>query len=456
MPPYYKHFPPLSYTWFINRTEVFTGQQIEMNVHKKVGWDNITCKAAESLESLSDVYHVEPLYGPDSVEIFPNFPTSLSIHDNSSFGPVNCSASCNTPCYVHWEGIGPIGRIFKSISGMTLPIQQIYRKEVMTYRCVAEGLYNNTQGQTTAIRDIVLDIQYLTLPSFLVSVNKEFQKGLIIVIDERDIVALNCTAEGNPKPEVIIETRHGNKVGMLGLRSKKSFTYTFLGGMQCTDTTTYRCTARNKEFNDSFSETKIYVKCSPRLESKMQFKYLYEAVAGEAVSLNVPVISYPEPEHAYWMGPVEHDKIKTIIAQRNRPYKLWISSDIPIFSLKCYGNYSLFLDGMIIVTIQIHNKDMVPVKSGKLIRVLEKSDIIITVLGGLVLVLSVLLIISLKCQRLAYAKGKRLNTGTNEVETYSLREQIYNSLSRRQSTEEQNVEYEKINTYADVACASAN
>ncbi|XP_062603870.1 uncharacterized protein LOC134265667 [Saccostrea cucullata] len=455
-PSYYKKFPPLSYTWFINRTEAFTGQKIEMNVHKRIGMDIITCKVTETLESLSDIYNVEPLYGPESAEISPNFNTTLSIHDNSSFGPVNCIARCNPPCHVYWEGIDPMGTKLTSFSGMTLPIQHIHRDEVMAYRCVAKGQYNNTQGQTTAIRDIGFNIQYLSSPTFLVSVNGTVKNGLNNVLDEGDIVTLNCTANGNPEPEVIIETRHGNKVGMFGLRSKKSFTYTFLGGMQCTDTTTYRCTARNKEFIDRFSATKIYVKCSPRLESKMHFKYLYNAVAGEVVSLSVPVISYPEPKHAYWMGPVEHDRIKTIIAQRNRPYQLWISSDIPIFNPKCYGNYSLFLDGKIIVTIQIQNKDMVPVKSGKLIRVLEKSDIIITVLGGLVLVLSFLLIISLKNGRIANAKGKRLSTRTKEGETYSLREQVYNSLSRRQSTDEQNLEYEKINTYADVACASAN
>jgi hypothetical protein len=63
MPHYYKKFPAISYTWFINDSNVAEGNgtDFEILVKKKSALDRITCKARETLESVSDVCRVEPL-----------------------------------------------------------------------------------------------------------------------------------------------------------------------------------------------------------------------------------------------------------------------------------------------------------------------------------------------------------------------------------------------------------
>jgi hypothetical protein len=77
---------------------------------------------------------------------------------------------------------------------------------------------------------------------------------------------------------------------------------------------------------------------------------------GEAVHVDVPIISYPKPEDTYWAGPVRHDLIQSSVTLRNRRYQFWINSLIPVPAAKYYGNYTLFVEGMEIITIRIQTE----------------------------------------------------------------------------------------------------
>lgn len=89
------------------------------------------------------------------------------------------------------------------------------------------------------------------------------------------------------------------------------------------------------------------------MDVKVQFNKLYLSTVRETIHVNVPIISFPEPEDAYWAGPIRHDQIQTNVALRNRRYQFWISSQIPIPAAKYYGNYTLVVEGLDIVTVRI-------------------------------------------------------------------------------------------------------
>ncbi|XP_048750758.2 uncharacterized protein LOC125662560 [Ostrea edulis] len=462
MPQYYTKFPAIIYTWFINDSKVVggNGTKFEIRVEKKSAFDKITCKATELLESTSDDFYLEPLYGPEFVDIYPKLSHTVSMHDNTSFGPVNCSAECNPPCIYHWEAIDPRGRVKDVVTtGRTLHPQTVRRGDIETYRCVTKGLYRNTEGKKTVSRDIKLNIQYLTQPTLLSTLNGNVVTGETILAKEGDAVTMNCSARGNPEPEVFIRTGENKRIGLLGPSSLSWYYHSFASGLRCTNTDSYTCIGINEEFQNTYTTVKMEVACSPRLDVKVQFNKLYLSTVRETIHVNVPIISFPEPEDAYWAGPIRHDQIQTNVALRNRRYQFWISSQIPIPAAKYYGNYTLVVEGLDIVTVRIQAGDRV-LSSGHTSRWSQtNNDQVHIGLGGAVLLSCFVSLICCKRRNMKHHQhrygrsrtgGAAINDSMSEAETYLYHGQEYIRTTPRSSTSTKEGVYEEVHTYIEV------
>ncbi|XP_062588799.1 pregnancy-specific beta-1-glycoprotein 2-like [Saccostrea cucullata] len=158
--PYYYKFPPLSYSWFVNKTKIYreVRETYSFKVTKDAKYNQYSCEAKEILVSeRSEEIRINPLYGPESLKITPNQQNDdLSLFDGETFGPYTCSADCNPPCTVQWKYKHPAGGFRDATpnrtSAVNLPVQTAKKTSMALIRCVVTGI----EGRKTS--DITLNI----------------------------------------------------------------------------------------------------------------------------------------------------------------------------------------------------------------------------------------------------------------------------------------------------------
>ncbi|XP_061170406.1 uncharacterized protein LOC133179729 [Saccostrea echinata] len=349
-PCYYKMFPPLSYSWYINNTRI-EGENWEtyyFSVSKDVKYNNYSCRVKETVESeRSDEVRINPLYGPEKVIISPQPPMNiLKIREGDKFGPYNCSADCNPPCTFQWFNKIPSGKYeatYQSDSSHVLPEQTSNRSRTLFY-CVA--YWSEDSGNTYS--NLTIDIQYLSEP--IVYINGVTEK--YSNIPQNVSLTLSCFTDGNPIPTVTIS--RGTRNQILGKVLNNWLNYTFPRKAQCTDSNIYRCEGRSKQYPTKVATFSINIPCKPRLDNRVEFKStVYIRDLPNSVSVNVPIISNPKPMLITWNGPLPNLAIRTTISQRNEVYQHWVSSTIPIHNESFLGNYTVFGEGIELATIEI-------------------------------------------------------------------------------------------------------
>ncbi|XP_062599534.1 uncharacterized protein LOC134261078 isoform X1 [Saccostrea cucullata] len=361
-PSYYKRFPPLSYSWFVNNTRLNreVRETYSFIVSKDVKYNKYSCQAKEILESEKSVeIQINPLYGPETVLVTPEQPIGgLSIHDGDTFGPYTCSADCNPPCNVQWKLRDPLGG-FRDVtplgtSSVTVPGQKANRTSMELIRCVVNG----TEGKE--ISSIKLNIQYLSDPK--VYINGNLQNSL--TVDERSPLFLACNMEGNPIPDTILKELTGNKI--LVQRSTTWLNHTLRREAVCSDTSTYSCEGSSSEFERKIQSFLINVRCDPRLDLTTVVKTNYGSMSGPDVNVpvTVPVVANPAISLSgiTWSGPSATSILTNVDLQRDAfIYKQMIRSSIPIPDKRAFGNYSLMYKGKNIdITINAEDKPQPP------------------------------------------------------------------------------------------------
>ncbi|XP_062574002.1 uncharacterized protein LOC134235849 isoform X2 [Saccostrea cucullata] len=357
-PYYYKKFPPLSYSWFVNNTRLDREirETYNFTVTKDVKYNRYSCQAKETLESeKSEETQINPLYGPDTILVTPGPPIDgLSIHDGGTFGPYTCSADCNTPCTVQWKYKHPDGGLRDATSNgtttVTVPVQTANRSSMALIQCVLSGI----EGKI--LSPIKFNIQYLSNPK--IYINGNLQKSR--TVDEGSPLLLVCNVEGNPMPEIILRKLTGNKI--LGQHRSTWFNHTMIREAQCSDTSTYSCEGSSSEFDSKYQSVNINVLCDPRLDMSTLVKTNYGSMSGPdvIVPVTVPVIANPaiSPSGITWSGPSATSILTSIDTQGDTfIYKQMIKSSIPIPDQRAFGNYSLMYRGKTIVDIIIKSED---------------------------------------------------------------------------------------------------
>ncbi|XP_061185144.1 uncharacterized protein LOC133193191 [Saccostrea echinata] len=380
-PGYYKKFPPLSYTWYIDNTEMigYTTETYTFLATKNYEQSVISCRAKETLESArSKEIVIDILYGPEDINISPAVPSGeIYLHDGATFGPYNCTVDCNPPCRVQWMVKRSYGNFsyFANASSLeytlaTIPGQRVYRGNATLFLCVAYGSAFKNKSKS-----IKLDIQYLTQPKLCINgIAKNMSN-----VQENSTLELSCYVEGNPSPTIIFSKGSWKQV----IRSFGNWlNYTFVKKAQCSDSNTYRCEGSSDAFPAKSKTLGFTVMCNPRLDDRMEIKLIYLIPNIPAVvSINVPIISYPIPKLLTWYSAFSNYGILTKINQRNDIYQHWVSSTIPVYNESFLGKYTLFGDEFELITIQISVQTIQIENSESQINIL----ITVGVLGSLLL-----------------------------------------------------------------------
>ncbi|XP_062606257.1 carcinoembryonic antigen-related cell adhesion molecule 5-like isoform X2 [Saccostrea cucullata] len=354
-PSYYKRFPPLTYSWFVNnsRLEREVIQTYRFTVTDDAKYNRYSCQAKETLESeKSEEIQINPLYGPRSVIISPTPGNEVSVHEGGMFGPYNCLSDCNPPCTLQWKYSSSKGDFLNLSSAgnfsISLPKTKAVRANITFIRCEVNGI------EKTEVSDIKLNIQYLLEPRLYIN----GKPSNALIINETDHVFLSCFVEGNPIPEVSFLNLTGNQNYIHSVNHRVN--YTLIRMVQCSDTGTFECVGQSTEFgkrNQSFS---VNVLCDPRLDELTLVNKIYRSSSGPGVKVvvSLPVVANPltSTSEFVWLGP-KLESISLNVSQRdNVVYKHWINSTIPVPDEESFGTYSLKYKGKDFADITIHAK----------------------------------------------------------------------------------------------------
>nr|XP_022306712.1 uncharacterized protein LOC111113053 isoform X2 [Crassostrea virginica] len=171
-PDYYAKLEKLSYTWFMNNTEMGKGnnQMLSLYVTKDLRYNKYSCTAmGKKLESdQSDTVQINPLYQPDNISIDPEPELNngrLTVKEGETIGPYDCSSDCNPPCEIKWKYKDINNNVHDASSnGYELSILKV-NKNISLIRCVA--IYEQKDMMR---KDIELDIQckYFNITNLIV------------------------------------------------------------------------------------------------------------------------------------------------------------------------------------------------------------------------------------------------------------------------------------------------
>ncbi|XP_062585184.1 uncharacterized protein LOC134246853 [Saccostrea cucullata] len=329
-------------------------------------------------------------YGPEKVEFSPNINSTITVRENDTLGPINCSADCNPPCKYRWESINATGHVTSAQKGHVLPQRFVGRNNISRYRCMATGNVSNTDGFFTSTREININVAYISKPNIHTIVNGNIQNDSQITTREGDNVTVVCEVDGYPTPNVVIKKGSKTGVKMVGNMFEHLSHYTFMNGMECNDSDIYVCIGRNIDYGEKLNQIQLKIDCAVRLDTEMEFNKLYSTTTGKnkTVEVNVPVISKINLEKTLkendikWDGNARRNEINVFILRRNETDYYWIRSLIPVFDESSLGNYTLFVRDSMIVSISIQERE----KGHLEISALSPGTVIALGIGGAILV----------------------------------------------------------------------
>nr|XP_022306469.1 carcinoembryonic antigen-related cell adhesion molecule 1-like isoform X2 [Crassostrea virginica] len=377
-PDYYARLRPLSYTWYVNNTQLDreTSKTLRLRVTRNHKYNHYSCTARDKLESnQSDPVIINPLYTPDNLNILPqpllNSNDKLAVKEGEPIGPYTCTADCNPPCDMTWKYKDVTNGQFIDVASTAFLYSHIVNRSIALYRCIAKY---PPDKDFKKIESINLDVLYLDEP--LVSFNGSSYSNQAVQAQERTTLHISCNVPANPNPS--IRLRRSGSTDILTETSTSEVLSYSIPRLQCSDTGNYTCYGDLAGFTSKQTVFGVNVICKPRFDSMEDFKPNYGSKSGGNVyvSVAVPLIANPAPQASYitWFGPTGPLTISSIVSQQSAIYKHLVTSSIPVQDPNSFGNYTMMFNGESIVTviisaeeIRINSSDLIEINKGGLI-----------------------------------------------------------------------------------------
>ncbi|CAG2236074.1 unnamed protein product [Mytilus edulis] len=157
----------------------------------------ISCQAIDDLGKvfyLSDTVTLDPYYSPEKV-VLDHGSTSINVTENSTLGPIHCTAACNPICTYQWKynGTGHFEQVESSLlsnQNQTLTVTHIKRSQNGAYRCHVDYYQNHTYKMS----EVAINVQYG--PDRIILEPASTQ---IHVVEGTTLGPIHCTAACNPE-----------------------------------------------------------------------------------------------------------------------------------------------------------------------------------------------------------------------------------------------------------------
>eukprot|EP00105_Crassostrea_gigas_P003387 XP_011416216.1 PREDICTED: uncharacterized protein LOC105320114 [Crassostrea gigas] len=266
-PDYYSKLMTLTYTWFVNDTEIEgeTNQTLSLKVTKGQVYNRYSCAATEKdlVSDRSNTVQINPLYGPEEVNIIPkpslNKYDQIEVRDGYFVGPFNCSADCNPACNITWQMKNSTG--FYDVLSETGTLFQQVGIYMEMFCCVAKWLHD-----ITIYEIIKLDVQYIEEINLYLNDTLHSNAD----VSENTPLSIACFVDGNPAPTIRLSRGQGHTETNLEEKEGKWLNFT-IESTQCSHTDIYKCTWTSAVFGSSYALFIINVLYfSPRLTRRFR------------------------------------------------------------------------------------------------------------------------------------------------------------------------------------------
>ncbi|XP_071094601.1 cell adhesion molecule CEACAM5-like [Haliotis cracherodii] len=278
------HGQTLTYTWQRNNTNITVTSPGSLYTFTVSSRDShYRCKATEGQgpeSEWSQLYNMEPLYGPYAVNLQPSALSYTRREGQESVPSILCSATCRPACTSYkWFKDGTVHS-----DGATLTLPVADRSQTGSYKCQA----SNTHG-TDNSSSVSVDVTHHASISMLTANSRNGS----VTVNESDVVILRCQLNNAGKPRSVIRLLNGTE----GLtRADNSLTAEYrLESADCRQRGNYYCTANNNIGAPVSQTVELRVKCSPRLAATVPTQLKYAARLGGNVNVSVIVLAYPLP-----------------------------------------------------------------------------------------------------------------------------------------------------------------
>nr|XP_022307619.1 uncharacterized protein LOC111113619 [Crassostrea virginica] len=178
---------------------------------------------------------------------------SLTVREDDTIGPFNCSADCNPPCKIKWRYKDTADKIYDASSnGHELGIQKVNR-DMSEFRCVA--IYEQNEREKY---NIVLNVQYLIQPLAYINGKQVPQRISAYQISEAEAVNLSCYVNSKPLSHIKLTKDIGSTISE---EESSDWLNHSIESSQCSDTGTYKCTGLSTGFNNTEKTFELNVTC---------------------------------------------------------------------------------------------------------------------------------------------------------------------------------------------------
>nr|XP_022306370.1 uncharacterized protein LOC111112826 isoform X2 [Crassostrea virginica] len=261
-PDYYARLRPLSYTWYVNKTQLDgeTNDTLRSRVTRNHKYNQYSCTARDKLGSdRSGPVYINPMYPPDKLKIFPepqlNLNGKLTVKEGDSIGPYTCTSDCNPPCDITWKYKDSTSRGFFDVESTGLLIGHIVNRSIALYRCITQYPPDKKFKETKSIK---LDVHYLDKPR--VSINGSSFSNQAVQAQERTSLLISCNVSGNPNPS--LRLRRSGSTDILTETSTSELLSYFITRLQCSDTDNYICSGESTGFDSKQTVFGVNVNCN--------------------------------------------------------------------------------------------------------------------------------------------------------------------------------------------------
>ncbi|XP_060605523.1 synaptogenesis protein syg-2-like, partial [Ruditapes philippinarum] len=288
--------PVPNYTWTSHNAQIHENiRQFANIIRKDAG--KYTCNVNNVMErSFGDTEHGLNVSSISLDILYPSTISSLediSIHEGSDLNET-CQVQKGNPTKesVSWTRISDD----KNWKNSQLIITNVSRADDTNYTCTLRSTIIPTIGdETLTIRSKTIHLNvFFSSEIKHFTVVKDKSSGTFIV-NQRDEVSLECTAEANPVSILSIYNTHGKRIWTVKNRNVLLYS---INNASFENAGKYKCEGRNNYTKDkpSVSELTMIVKCSPRPSRDSIFPNKIAAAQFTNKTLNFVAYEYLDEE----------------------------------------------------------------------------------------------------------------------------------------------------------------
>ncbi|XP_067651677.1 nephrin-like [Haliotis asinina] len=325
------HGLTLTYTWQRDNagiTVISPGSPYTFTVNSRDS-HSYRCRARESqaLESeWSQVYNMEPQYGPYVVTLQPSTLTYIKKEGQERVPTILCSAACKPACTYKW---------FKDATshsdGATLTLPVADRSQIGSFKCQASNTHGVQESSSVSV-----DVTYQASISMLTanSINGS------VTVNESDSVTFRCELDNAGNPMSVIRLLNGTEE--LTMADDSTTALHRLESADCRQRGNYSCTATNSIGEPVTKWVELLVKCSPRLDDSLSQQLKFAAGLGNDVTVSVSVLAYPLPSFT-WSRSNSTSQDLTASSSPVSDISVTVRLKLTNMQQQDFGNYNLTL-----------------------------------------------------------------------------------------------------------------